>query len=37
LVTFIAAYFLMFVVAWKVSVRITEPRARAGGELHAGR
>jgi hypothetical protein len=37
LVTFIAAYFLMFVVAWKVSVRITEPRARAGGEFHAGR
>jgi hypothetical protein len=37
LVTFIAAYFLMFVVAWRVAVRITEPRARAGGELHAER
>jgi hypothetical protein len=32
LVTFIASYFLMFVVAWRVSVRITAPR---GGEVRA--
>jgi hypothetical protein len=32
LVTFIVAYFLMFVVAWRVAVRITAPR---GGEVRA--
>jgi len=33
LVTFIAMYFLMFVVTWKIAVRLTEPRSRLGGSL----
>jgi hypothetical protein len=37
LVTFIAAYFAMFWVAWKVAVRLTQPGVRAAGELHAER
>ena len=28
LVTFIATYFAMFWVAWRLAVRITEPRSR---------
>ena len=35
LVTFIAAYFTMFWVAWRLAVRITEPRAHPAGELRA--
>jgi hypothetical protein len=35
LVTFIASYFAMFVVAWRVAVRITEPRSHSAGELRA--
>jgi hypothetical protein len=31
LVTFIACYFLMFWLAWKFAVRITEPHSRLGG------
>lgn len=37
LVTFIAAYFTMFWLAWTVAVRITQPRSHQGGELQAGR
>lgn len=37
LVTFIAAYFTMFWLAWALAVRITQPGARSGGELHAER
>jgi hypothetical protein len=33
LVTFIALYFAMFWVTWKVAVRLTEPRTRIGGSL----
>ena len=33
LVTFIACYFAMFWVAWRVAVRITEPRSRRAAEL----
>jgi hypothetical protein len=29
LVTFIALYFVMIYVAWKIAVRLTEPRSRA--------
>jgi hypothetical protein len=32
LITFIACYFAMFWVAWRVAVRITEPRARLAAE-----
>jgi hypothetical protein len=35
LVTFIACYFAMFWVAWRVAVRVTEPRAHTAGELRA--
>ena len=35
LVTFITAYFAMFWLAWRVAVRITEPRAHSAGELRA--
>jgi hypothetical protein len=31
LVTFIACYFVMFWLAWKFAVRITEPHSRLGG------
>jgi hypothetical protein len=37
LVTFIAAYFTMFWLAWTVAVRVTQPGTRSGGELHAER
>lgn len=37
LITFIAAYFLMFWVAWRIAIRVTEPRAHPGGELRAER
>ena len=30
LVTFLASYFAMFWVAWRVAVRITEPSSRLG-------
>jgi hypothetical protein len=33
LVTFIACYFVMFWVAWRVAVRITEPRSRRAADL----
>ena len=33
LVTFIALYFAMFWLAWKLSVRITEPSTRFGSWL----
>ena len=33
LVTFIACYFAMFWVAWRVAVRITEPRSRRAVDL----
>jgi hypothetical protein len=33
LVTFIACYFAMFWVAWRVAVRITEPRSRRAADL----
>ena len=35
LVTFIASYFAMFWLAWRVAVRVTEPRARAPEALRA--
>ncbi len=35
LVTFIALYFVMFWVAWKFAVRITEPGTRLGGWLNS--
>ena len=31
LVTFIACYFVMFWVAWRFAIRITEPRSLLGG------
>jgi len=34
LVTFIAMYFVMFWVTWKVSVWLTEPRSHVGKSLH---
>ena len=37
LITFIAAYFLMFWLAWRIAIRVTEPRAHPGGELRAER
>ena len=37
LVTFIASYFVMFWLAWRVAVRVTEPREHPGGELRAER
>ncbi len=37
LVTFIVAYFAMFVVAWRIAVRATEPRGHSAGELSAER
>jgi hypothetical protein len=33
LVTFIACYFAMFWVAWRVAVRVTEPRSRRAADL----
>ena len=33
LVTFIACYFAMFWVAWRVAVRITEPPSRRAADL----
>ena len=37
LVSFITSYFAMFWLAWRVAVRITEPRPRlAGGRSGAG-
>ena len=36
LMTFIAAYFLMFWLAWRIAIRVTEPRAHPG-ELRAER
>jgi hypothetical protein len=33
LVTFIALYFAMFWLAWRVAVRVTEPRAHSAGAL----
>jgi hypothetical protein len=33
LVTFIACYFAMFWVAWRVAIRITEPRSRRTADL----
>ena len=36
LITFIALYFLMFWVAWKIAVRVTEPGTRLGGWLGSG-
>jgi hypothetical protein len=33
LVIFIACYFAMFWVAWRVAVRITEPRSRRAADL----
>ena len=33
LITFIALYFAMFWLAWKLSVRITEPNTRLGSWL----
>jgi hypothetical protein len=33
LVTFIACYFVMFWVAWRVAVRVTEPRSRRAADL----
>jgi hypothetical protein len=33
LVTFIACYFVMFWLAWRFAVRITEPRSRPGSSL----
>jgi hypothetical protein len=33
LVTFIACYFAMFWVAWRVAVHITEPRSRRAADL----
>jgi hypothetical protein len=35
LVTFIGAYFAMFWLAWRIAVRVTEPRAHTAGELRA--
>jgi membrane protein implicated in regulation of membrane protease activity len=35
LVTFIALYFLMFWVTWKIAVRLTEPRSHVGGSLQS--
>jgi hypothetical protein len=32
LVTFIACYFAMFWLAWRLAVRITEPRSRLAAE-----
>jgi hypothetical protein len=32
LITFIACYFAMFWLAWRVAVRVTEPRARLAAE-----
>jgi hypothetical protein len=32
LVTFITSYFAMFWVAWRVAVRITQPRSRVAAE-----
>lgn len=32
LITFIACYFAMFWVAWRIAVRITEPRHRLAAE-----
>jgi hypothetical protein len=32
LVTFITSYFAMFWLAWRVAVRITEPRSRVPAE-----
>jgi hypothetical protein len=32
LVTFITSYFAMFWLAWRVAVRITEPRSRVAAE-----
>jgi hypothetical protein len=31
MVAFIASYFAMFWVAWRLAVRITAPRSRLGG------
>jgi hypothetical protein len=36
LITFIALYFAMFWLAWKVAVRLTEPGTRLGGWLGSG-
>ncbi|HEY7664690.1 MAG TPA: hypothetical protein VH934_16350 [Xanthobacteraceae bacterium] len=33
LVTFIAVYFLMFWLAWRLAVRLTQPGSRLGGWL----
>jgi hypothetical protein len=33
LVTFIVCYFAMFWVAWRLAVRITEPRSRRAADL----
>jgi hypothetical protein len=35
LVTFIALYFAMFWVAWRVAVRLTEPKAPVGSSLRS--
>jgi hypothetical protein len=35
LVTFIACYFAMFWLAWRVAVRATAPSAHTAGELRA--
>jgi hypothetical protein len=35
LVTFIASYFTMFWLAWRVAVRVTEPRAHSAEALRA--
>ena len=32
LITFIACYFAMFWLAWRIAVRVTEPRARLAAE-----
>ena len=36
LITFIALYFVMFWVAWKIAVRLTAPGTRLGGWLGSG-